>query len=970
MSRKAPQLFMADVFISYSRKDKDFVRRLGDGLIAHDRAAWVDWIDIPLTAEWQQEILRNIEAADNFIFVISPDSVISPNCQKEIEHAAANNKKMLPLFYRPVPDTSVPEILNRFQRLEFDDPIHFAEKLNSLITALDTDLPWTQAHTRLLTRAKEWERMGVESSFLLRGKDLRDAEQWMARSSDRQPKPTTLQSQYILASRQAANRIQRIIIGAVAVAFLIAVSLAIYAFLQKNFAQRQTQLAQTNEAEAKKQRKAADDNAAEAIRQKNTAQENEAEAVRQKGIAQDETAKAILQANITNARRMATESLYRFGYNLEDLAISGALALESLQAYPTTEGMKALSQVLRLIPASPQVIPKAHHGIIESLAFSSDGHWMASGGGEVRLWDISDQMKPHALQPPQPVPLRAPIKTLAFTADGRWLAAGSDGAVCIWDIRTGKPIEVIRHGYVVRSLAFSPDGEYLATTTYGEGTGRGVRLFRKSPQQWEEVKPFPQGDGPSVSVYFLKDGALAVADRSGVWITHPGSSDNHDYKMTEAGPCFALSLSEDRSTLIALCEKGIAIAALKNEAYEFSTTFPVEAHNSSVSEFRISVSSTGDFIAVDDIIYAARSGTKNLLLTGSSCCGSVAFRPDGRAVAGGTRDAQESSISLWPTEQGNQSLRVRGAAEKVAGLSISPDETLLASVGETGAITLFDISRPDRIRQVKEGKVGPGLKSVAFGPDGRLLTVTAEDHVFFLEARTLKIVATYSLSGESAVALSVDGHTILVHDKDGIRSFDSETAQIKHSAISGIFDDFRLSLDGRYLAARREYSPHGMHHYIRTQRVWKLSNGVEVAWEETGREESDGPAERPPQGGPQSLIKESLAWPSSDKRSTSPDGILRIEFDRYSPTVTLEEADSKRPVASFEHDAKLTDAVFSPRGRWVASTSQDGSIRLWPLQVNDLAARACRMLPRNLTPEEWKTFGMAGPYRKVCADLP
>jgi hypothetical protein len=44
------------VFISYSRKDKAFVSKLGDVLAAQKRDAWVDWRDIPLTAEWQQEI--------------------------------------------------------------------------------------------------------------------------------------------------------------------------------------------------------------------------------------------------------------------------------------------------------------------------------------------------------------------------------------------------------------------------------------------------------------------------------------------------------------------------------------------------------------------------------------------------------------------------------------------------------------------------------------------------------------------------------------------------------------------------------------------------------------------------------------------------------------------------------------------------------------------------------------------------
>ena len=34
---------MADVFISYAREDKVFVRRLFEALEAHDRDAWVDW---------------------------------------------------------------------------------------------------------------------------------------------------------------------------------------------------------------------------------------------------------------------------------------------------------------------------------------------------------------------------------------------------------------------------------------------------------------------------------------------------------------------------------------------------------------------------------------------------------------------------------------------------------------------------------------------------------------------------------------------------------------------------------------------------------------------------------------------------------------------------------------------------------------------------------------------------------------
>ena len=76
---------MSDVFISYSRRDIDFVRHLFDHLTARDREAWADWQDIPPTADWLAEIYHGIEAADSFLFIISPDSVASEICTLGIE---------------------------------------------------------------------------------------------------------------------------------------------------------------------------------------------------------------------------------------------------------------------------------------------------------------------------------------------------------------------------------------------------------------------------------------------------------------------------------------------------------------------------------------------------------------------------------------------------------------------------------------------------------------------------------------------------------------------------------------------------------------------------------------------------------------------------------------------------------------------------------------------------------------------
>ena len=84
---------MSDVFISYSRRDIDFVCYLFDQLKARNRDAWADWQDIPPTADWLAGIYSGIEAANTFLFAISPDSAVSEICTLEIEPAVKDHKR-------------------------------------------------------------------------------------------------------------------------------------------------------------------------------------------------------------------------------------------------------------------------------------------------------------------------------------------------------------------------------------------------------------------------------------------------------------------------------------------------------------------------------------------------------------------------------------------------------------------------------------------------------------------------------------------------------------------------------------------------------------------------------------------------------------------------------------------------------------------------------------------------------------
>lgn len=192
-----------EVFISYSRRDKEFVTRLDNALRQAGRNPWIDWSDIQPAENWWKAIERGIEAASTFVFVISPDSIASKVCRQEVEYALQHNKRLVPLVWREGFNLDdVHAAISEHNWIFFRETDDFEQAFGKLLTALDTDLEYVRNHTRLLIRAKEWQRKFSDSSFLLRGTDLLEAEQWLEISGTQQPQPTELHRNYIHASRQ------------------------------------------------------------------------------------------------------------------------------------------------------------------------------------------------------------------------------------------------------------------------------------------------------------------------------------------------------------------------------------------------------------------------------------------------------------------------------------------------------------------------------------------------------------------------------------------------------------------------------------------------------------------------------------------------------------------------------------------------------------------------------------------------
>ena len=89
----------ATIFISYAREDRAFALNIAEALKSKNILIRADWDLIP-GPDYEPQIRSYILISDAFLFVISPDSVISSACQRELELAAELKKRILPVSYR------------------------------------------------------------------------------------------------------------------------------------------------------------------------------------------------------------------------------------------------------------------------------------------------------------------------------------------------------------------------------------------------------------------------------------------------------------------------------------------------------------------------------------------------------------------------------------------------------------------------------------------------------------------------------------------------------------------------------------------------------------------------------------------------------------------------------------------------------------------------------------------------------
>lgn len=89
---------MADIFISYSRKDSEPALALAAQLRTNGADVWMDTSSLTAAETWSAEIVAAIRSCHTLIVLLSPASVASINVMKEVGLASERDKQIVPII--------------------------------------------------------------------------------------------------------------------------------------------------------------------------------------------------------------------------------------------------------------------------------------------------------------------------------------------------------------------------------------------------------------------------------------------------------------------------------------------------------------------------------------------------------------------------------------------------------------------------------------------------------------------------------------------------------------------------------------------------------------------------------------------------------------------------------------------------------------------------------------------------------